>query len=383
MRAIDLRTDESIVIVGALDADVTDTGISPRRLPAWTRAQLPDVLVDAVVAMTSGVRLSFRTTSSTVELDMKLATFRYTHEEPRPVVVQLIVDRGEPIDASTTDADLFVIDRTRPDEITFEPGGVATLRFEGLGEHDKQCEIWLPHASSVELRGLRIEADSSLSEPDEPDRPRWLHYGSSISHCLEADVPTGTWPAVAARAGGVELHSLGLAGQAMLDQFVARTIRDIRADLISLKVGINIVNGDTMRERAFGPAVHGFLDTVRDGHPTTPILLVSPIVCPMAEDHPGPTLPAKDGKFVVMTGPPEIRVGCLTLVRIRELLAGIVESRRGLGDTNLHYLDGLTLFGTDDVDLLVDGLHPNAAGYRLIGARFAEAAFADGGPLAG
>ena len=74
----------------------------------------------------------------------------------------------------------------------------------------------------------------------------------------------------------------------MLDQFVARTIRDLPADLISVKAGINVVNGDTMRERTFGPALHGFLDTVRDGHPTTPIALVTPIVCPIVEDHPGP-----------------------------------------------------------------------------------------------
>ncbi|WP_425329120.1 hypothetical protein [Streptomyces eurocidicus] len=36
--------------------------------------------------------------------------------------------------------------------------------------------------------------------------------------------------------------------------------------------------------------MHGFLDTVRDGHPATPLLLISPITCPAVEDVPGPTL---------------------------------------------------------------------------------------------
>ena len=36
----------------------------------------------------------------------------------------------------------------------------------------------------------------------------------------------------------------------------------MRFDLISLKLGINLVNTDLMRLRAFGPAVHGFLDKV-------------------------------------------------------------------------------------------------------------------------
>ena len=53
--------------------------------------------------------------------------------------------------------------------------------------------------------------------------------------------------------------------------------------MITLELGINVVNGDTMRERAFVAAFHGFLDTIRDGHPKTPILITSPIICPIAE----------------------------------------------------------------------------------------------------
>ena len=68
-------------------------------------------------------------------------------------------------------------------------------------------------------------------------------------------------------------------------------MRDTPADLISVKIGINLVNTDLMRLRAFAPAVHGFLDTIRDGHPTTPLLVVSPLFCPIHEDTPGPTAP--------------------------------------------------------------------------------------------
>ena len=48
--------------------------------------------------------------------------------------------------------------------------------------------------------------------------------------------------------------NLGFSGSAMLDPFTARTIRDQPADLISLKLGINLVNGDAMRMRTdWGP----------------------------------------------------------------------------------------------------------------------------------
>jgi hypothetical protein len=180
----------------------------------------------------------------------------------------------------------------------------------------------------------------------------------------------------------MELLILGLAGHCMLDPFVARTIRDLSVDRISLKVGINLVNGDTMRDRTFVPALHGFLDTIRDGHPDTPILVVSPIYCPSAETAPGPTVPGPDGRFVTVGGLEELRLTCLTLTKIRTAIADIVAARRSAGDAHLHHLDGLALFGPDDADDLPDDLHPNPAGYVRMGERFAAHAFAPGGPLA-
>lgn len=140
--------------------------------------------------------------------------------------------------------------------------------------------------------------NSSPCAPDAPVEPApargrrtWLHHGSSISHGSVAASPTTTWPALAAALGGVELINLGLSGSALLDPFTARAMRDTAADLISVKIGINLVNTDLMRMRAFTPAVHGFLDTIREGHPDTPLLVISPILCPIHEDTPGPTLP--------------------------------------------------------------------------------------------
>ncbi len=167
----------------------------------------------------------------------------------------------------------------------------------------------------------------------------------------------------------------------MLDPMVARTIRDLDADVISIKAGINIVNADTMRERTLVPAVHGFLDTIRDGHPTTPIALVTPIICPVAEDHPGPTVLGRDERFHVVARSNELSTGALSLCRVRSLFGDVVAARRAEGDINLHLIDGLALFGPDDVGDLPDGLHPNADGYRRIGERFHDLVFGDGGPF--
>lgn len=240
----------------------------------------------------------------------------------------------------------------------------------------------MPHTESVEIVSLR--SDEALHPSDER-RPVWLHHGSSISHGSNAAHPTGTWPAVAASLAGVDLINLGFGGSALLDPFTARTIRNTPADLISLKLGINVVNADLMRLRAFGPAVHGFLDTIRDGHPDVPLLVVSPVLCPIHEDTPGPgafdqdALAAGELRFRATGDPAEVAAGKLTLTVIREHLARIVRER-AVDDPNLHHLDGLELYGPADAgDLpLPDALHPDPATHRLIGERFAALAFAAG-----
>jgi hypothetical protein len=200
---------------------------------------------------------------------------------------------------------------------------------------------------------------------------------------MEASSPTQTWPAVAARLADVELLNLGLGGNCHLDQFVARTMRDEPADVLSLKVGINVVNMDSLKERTFAPALHGFIDTVREGKRHTPFLIASPIYCPSAETHPGPTVPNAHGKFVTLPGHQEIRNGSLTLQQMRTIIRDVVATRRKHGDANLHYLDGLELFGVDDAADLPDDLHPNGAGYVRMGERFNSLAFGATRPLGG
>ena len=87
-------------------------------------------------------------------------------------------------------------------------------------------------------------------------------------------------------------------------------------------------------------------------------------------------MPDAAGKFVTQAGHEAIRVGCLTLTRVREIMADVVDIRQRAGDRQLHYLDGLQLFGAADAADLPDDLHPNPAGYARMGRRFADSVFA-------
>ena len=40
------------------------------------------------------------------------------------------------------------------------------------------------------------------------------------------------------------------------------------------------------------------------------------------------------------------------------------------GDRNIHYIDGLSIFGEQYGHMLPDGLHPNAEGYKVMAENF-------------
>ncbi|WP_069883870.1 GDSL-type esterase/lipase family protein [Streptomyces luteocolor] len=369
---------------GALDVERTARGLLPHRLPERARTQNNDPQLAMAEAQPSGVRLTFRTRATVVELDTLPTKRVYVGAPPRPDgVYDLLVDGRLAGQATVAGGNTLTIDMAQG---TFEQtaGEPGTVRFDGLADTLKDVEIWLPHNEATELVALRT--DAPVEPAVDAGRRVWLHHGSSISHGSDAASPTATWPARAASLGGVELINLGLGGSALLDPFTARAIRDAPADLISVKIGINVVNADLMRVRAFAPAVHGFLDTIREGHPTAPLLVVSPILCPIHEDTPGPcamdveAFLAGTVRFKATGDPAERAAGKLTLNVIRDELARVVKQRQA-DDPHLHHLDGRDLYGeADSAGLpLPDALHPDAATHRLMGERFAALAFAADG----
>lgn len=368
-------------VVGALVQEPGPEGIALHRAPAAGRAQLADD--DGYLwcsSVPSGVRFELLTDAGALEIEARFIELLPIGAEPGGARVDVVVDGElrEPVVVRETTLVFF-------DPETFEtevrPAPPATIRIEpGAAGAERRVEVWLPNAQGFRLVDVRVP-DGAILRPAPASGPLWVHYGSSVSQCSEAERPTATWPALVARAAGRSLVNLALGGQCHLDPFAARAIRDRPADVISLELGINIVNGDTMRERTFVPALHGFLDTVREGHPTTPVLISSPFVCPAAEHRPGPTMVGPDGKVFTPDRPVQLATGALTLTRIRELMRAHVELRRKDGDGALHLVDGLTLFGPADVDHLPDGLHPDTTGYARIAERFLPVAFGAEGVL--
>ncbi len=238
----------------------------------------------------------------------------------------------------------------------------AVLSFDDLPAGEKRLELWLPQTATVSITGLEIDDGASFA-PWPDTRPTVLFHGSSISHCMEADGGSGSWPAVAAGLGDVRLINMGWAGSCLLSGLAARAIRDQGAEGIVLKLGINVHGGGALKERTFLDSAHAMISIIREKHAATPLLIVSPIYSPPREDE-------GDG-------------GGLSLKQMRALLEGVVQARRRSGDACISYLSGLALFDAPDAGDLPDALHPNAAGYRRMGERFHAQLLSDGRWLAG
>ncbi len=305
---------------GAVSLQKTEDWIMPWRTPHPSHVLFPEPLLERS-AMPAGVRISFR--SNTTQVSGSIVP------QNENGILDLCCD-GELIDA---------IDLKQKE----------SFAFKGLSDGEKLIELWLPQFGQFQLRSLEIDDNATL-EAFTDTRPRWITYGSSITQCRAAASPTQTWPAVVARTHGLNLTCLGYGGQCHLDAMVARMIRDLPADYISMCLGINIQGASSLGPRAFRPAIIGAVQIIREKHPDIPIVLMSPICCPPREENPN-------------------TVG-FHLKKMREEVQAAAEALQAHGDTQIHYVDGLSVFGADFVHLLPDDLHPDAEGYRVMGKNF-------------
>lgn len=343
---------------GVAEVTATERGLTFSRLPSWTFAHHShDPLTNQVARHGSGVRLLLHTAATEITL-----TYRSTRDMlARPSVVTIATDGFEAsVGNSNGNHRIWEADGT----VTSVEGedSVATFELPATDEA-RNVSIWLPHNCAIEI--IDLLANAPLAAAATPTRT-WLHYGSSISHAIEADEPLGVWSSRIAQDLDLNVYNLGLAGSANVEYFAAKTIADTPADLITLKLGINVVAGATMTKRTFVAAVQGMLDVIRDKQPDSKIVVISPIYSPGFETQPGPARTNSQGQVTGSDFSDVGWVGELTLSSIREILLGLVESRE---DKNLSYLDGLELFGEADVDLMPDHLHPNAEGYLLMADR--------------
>jgi hypothetical protein len=371
-------------ISGHLDLVWAEDSVRAVQLPVRYWNRIPSAGGEGLrsaVSRPSGIRVGFTTAADGFELRVRCTglslpdflapvnAFVVTVDGAEHTVIPTPVDAMQHLSADGSRSDIRSIRSS------------SVIRVGELGSGPKTVEVWLPQMVMVELLGL--EADAELHPAPPPQAPVWVHHGSSVSHCAEADKPTSAWPLVAARAAGLEVVNLAYSGHCLLDPFVADAIANTTADVVSLELGVNVVGNRAMDQRTFAPAVHGFLDRIRQAHPRIPVVVLSSFLWPDNEHLPGPTARERvDGgvRFRLAGDARDVASGALSLATARNLLEEVVAVRVAEGEP-IFYLDGRDLYGERDAARhpLPDGLHPDATLYEAIGRRFAARVFEDGG----
>lgn len=325
-------TDGPVEFAGAVSLDVNENGVQPWRLP-FAERQLFNESLQWRGATAAGVRLTLVSDTTSIALEaepvMDWTPFNFDAEW----TFDLLVD-GE------------LHGRVK------QPCTNGSVRFEDLPEGAHRLELYLPQFSPVRVQRLAVDAEASV-EAYCDSRPRWTIYGSSITHCRAASGPSETWPALVANKCGLNLTCLGFGGNCHIEPMVARMIRDLPADLITLKLGINCISG-SLGARTFPAAVLGLVQVIREKHPETPIAFVSPIAYPPHETEPN---------FVGYT-----------IEMMRRDIEDVHQRLLEAGDPNLIYVNGLEVFDADLIaQYATDQCHPNGDGIEVMAENFDRA----------
>ncbi|MGL4541996.1 MAG: hypothetical protein ACRCUI_05760, partial [Polymorphobacter sp.] len=152
--------DPALAFRGAIELRHTTTGIKPLRLPGWADAQIPDPALQLMAAMSSGVRLAFRSDTRRLCIEAETIGFRMAGTPRRPVAFDLVVD-GQLLSRQVDEVGATLVVGPPP-QVSFEAGNACRLQFDNLPPGDKTIELWLPQSAQVEVRSLVIDAGASL-----------------------------------------------------------------------------------------------------------------------------------------------------------------------------------------------------------------------------
>ncbi|MFZ4270938.1 hypothetical protein ACOZFM_07890 [Streptomyces arboris] len=168
-----------------------------------------------------------------------------------------------------------------------------------------------------------------------------------------ARTTAGVRLAVRTDAASIELEVENGSGGSPLD-VRGGGVRDTPTDLITLELGINAYIRGGFTARTWGPAVCGFVETVRDGHPDTPVVVLTSLAASGREQA--------------------VNEAGMTLVETRAATAEAVRVLQRLGDRALHLVDGLTVVPVAEAGrVYADGLHPTAEGEYVLADRIGAA----------
>jgi lysophospholipase L1-like esterase len=289
-----------------------DPGPAGLRLPADTRA---------AAGLPVGVRLELVGEPAELEIDYQTATDELGY-------------RGA---GAGTHFALFRGTRRVADAKALLGKGTARLDAGGGPE---PALVYLPEGMRPVVLALRGVGGAIAPAPP---KPRWICYGDSIAEGWCASEPAAAWPHALAREQGLDVVNMGYAGSARGEIASAEEIAAHPAELVTIAHGTNCWTRTPHSAGMFAEGLRAFVRIVREGHPQTPIVALSPLLRADAESTPN-------------------RLGA-TLADLRAAFEAVVGERRAAGDAAILLVSGLPLVSRERFP---DGIHPDDLGHAQL-----------------
>ena len=233
--------------------------------------------------------------------------------------------------------------------------GTATHQDEEEVEHiffnDATAEwreftLYLPLYNGVQVQSIGSNPEAEFKNPRPYARSKpVVFYGTSITQGGCASRAGMSYEAILSRTLNIDFVNLGFSGSGKGEPVVAQTIAELDPACFVLDFMANNKTVESI-EQVYAP----FVRTLREKHPTTPIVCIT---------------------LISVCGESPLRGARERIEGMRDVIRGVVAERIAAGDENLILVEGESLLGPDLVDGHVDGTHPNDLGFQIMADRLA------------
>ena len=234
-----------------------------------------------------------------------------------------------------------------------KPGEVVEHVYFNYGAGprvEREVALYLPLYKGVKVLGIGLDKEARVRPPRRFALAKpVVYYGTSITQGGCASRSGMSYQAIAGRMLNIDFVNLGFSGSGKGEPEVARAVAELDPAAFVLDFAQN-----NRTEEALRAVYDGFIGTLREKHPQTPIVCITPI--------------GSAGERPESTGN--------QLEPMRELIRKVASQRIAAGDKNIQIIEGTDLIGANRLDGFVDGTHPNDLGFHWmaegIAARLAK-----------
>lgn len=289
---------------------------------------------------TSGGRLRFATDSSEIGISV---TYSALEQMPHmPLTGSCGFTLVEKTDNTYKTVSVF---RPMPNE---ENGYTGKVEIKEKGRHE--YILYFPLYNSVSELKIYLDASATLYQPEKyRDIAPILYYGASIDQGGCASRPDCSYTAMLSKWNDIDFINLGFSGNCKAEPLMAEYLTGIDCSLFFMAYDGNAPDVEYLEKTHFP-----FYEAYRRVQKNVPVVFMS---VPCFDNH-------------------------ANSAERRNVLYQSYLKARKLGDENVYFIDGETLFGENDREICtVEGIHPNDLGFYRI-AKGIEKLFREiAGPL--